>query len=186
MIEQVTESQTLWWTRVGSPIGTLTVVRSATGLLRVELPRRDSEAAAEARVTILAEARGARAVRDPDRLGPVRTELAEYFAGDRREFTIPVDWSGSDGYTRVVLRALYESVPYGRVTSYGELAARTGVPGGARAVGQVMGANPVPIVVPCHRVLAAAGLGGFGGGPGMKRALLALEGSAPAVPAPLF
>jgi len=102
-------------------------------------------------------------------------ELAEYAAGRRRTFTVPVCLDGLTPFRLAVALALRQ-VPYGRTVTYGDLARRAGRPGAARAVGQAMAANPVPILVPCHRVVAAGGLGGFGGGAALKRRLLALEG----------
>lgn len=112
-------------------------------------------------------------------LALVSRQLAEYFAGERREFDVSIDWAGIDGLRRAVLEALC-GVRYGRVTTYGELAATAAEPGAAQAVGQIMGSNPFPIVVPCHRVLAADGLGGFAGGLRTKEWLLAHEGVLPA------
>jgi methylated-DNA-[protein]-cysteine S-methyltransferase len=113
-------------------------------------------------------------------------ELTGYLAGRRREFELPVDWRLTHGDQRTVLRALYEQVGYGRTVTYGELAVRSGaypgarVPGqAARRVGMIMGSNPVPVLVPCHRVLAADGLGGFGGGLAVKRWLLEREDALP-------
>jgi methylated-DNA-[protein]-cysteine S-methyltransferase len=103
-------------------------------------------------------------------------EIAEWAAGVRAVFTVPVDWSLTDGVTRRVLRTLFETVPYGHTVTYGELAERCAVPGGARLIGQIMGSNPVPIIVPCHRVLAADGLGGYGPGIELKRRILVMEG----------
>jgi methylated-DNA-[protein]-cysteine S-methyltransferase len=114
---------------------------------------------------------------------PIR-QLGEYFAGRLREFSLPLDWALSGGYNLVVLKELDAAVPYGTVVNYGELAARTGRPAGAQAVGVAMGSNPLPVVVPCHRVVESdGGLGGFGGGLETKRRLLALEG---VLPEPLF
>lgn len=111
-------------------------------------------------------------------------QLAGYFDGVRKEFTIPLDWSLSSGFQRQVLRELVAHVRYGTVVGYQHLADRVGEPGAARAVGAAMGANPLPVVVPCHRVVSSDGdIGGFGGGLDTKRALLALEG---VLPAPLF
>jgi methylated-DNA-[protein]-cysteine S-methyltransferase len=111
-------------------------------------------------------------------------ELREYLAGDRQEFGFPLDWSLARGHQRVVLETLCDIAPYGHVVTYGELARRSGCPGGARAVGRAMARNPLPLVVPCHRVVAAGGLGGYGGGLRLKRRLLALEGAlTPELPA---
>jgi methylated-DNA-[protein]-cysteine S-methyltransferase len=106
-------------------------------------------------------------------------ELDEYFARERRGFDVPIDWQLTTGFRRAVLQALI-AVPYGEVLSYGELAERVGRPGAARAVGGAMAANPLAVVVPCHRVLARGGIGGYSGGRGLdtKRLLLELEGSA--------
>jgi methylated-DNA-[protein]-cysteine S-methyltransferase len=96
-----------------------------------------------------------------------------------RRFTLPIDWSRVDGFRERVLSTLYDGVPFGSLISYGDLSARAGDPTAARAVGEAMAANPYPIVVPCHRVVANDGLGGFGGGLDMKRWLLAHEGVLP-------
>jgi methylated-DNA-[protein]-cysteine S-methyltransferase len=115
-----------------------------------------------------------------------RAQLAEYFRGHRKVFDLPIDWSATAGQQRQVLQTLAASVGYGQTASYGELARRSGlrvtsdiVP--ARAVGKIMGSNPIPVIVPCHRVLASDGLGGYSGGAGVevKRWLLILEGALP-------
>lgn len=127
-------------------------------------------------------------VRDPARTGPIGERLTAYFAGDLTAVDVPLDWRLTSGVQRTVLAALYDLVPFGATITYGELARRSGAfdgaagePGvtGARSVGGIMGSNPIPIVVPCHRVLASNGLGGFGGGPELKRQLLELEGVLP-------
>jgi methylated-DNA-[protein]-cysteine S-methyltransferase len=106
---------------------------------------------------------------------PAARELRAYLDGSLRAFTVPIDLSLATPFAQRVLTKLCD-VPFGELTTYGALAAAAGRPGGARAVGGAVGANPVPIVVPCHRVVASNGLGGFGGGLAMKRALLAIEG----------
>ncbi|MEO3856071.1 methylated-DNA--[protein]-cysteine S-methyltransferase [Acrocarpospora sp. B8E8] len=118
-------------------------------------------------------------VEDDARVSQVRAELAAYFAGELREFTVAVDWRLMSGSQRRVLGLLYESVPFGKVVTYGDLADETGVP--ARGIGSIMGSNPIPIIVPCHRVVAGDGLGGFSGGDGVesKRWLLTHEGQLP-------
>ena len=106
-------------------------------------------------------------------------QLREYFAGERRVFDVPLDWSLTRGSQRRVLGTLFGTVGYGETVTYGELAARSELGSAytaARGVGAIMGSNPLPVVVPCHRVMAADGLGGFGGGRATKEWLLAHEG----------
>ncbi|MBF8185305.1 methylated-DNA--[protein]-cysteine S-methyltransferase [Nonomuraea sp. K274] len=116
-------------------------------------------------------------VHDADRTAFAVAELNAYFAGDLRAFETPIDWRLMSGARLQVLKALYE-VPYGTAVTYGELAARSGSNVPARGIGAIMGANPIPIVIPCHRVIAGNGLGGFSGGVGVetKRRLLTHEG----------
>ncbi|MEU8385032.1 methylated-DNA--[protein]-cysteine S-methyltransferase [Streptosporangium sp. NPDC048865] len=115
---------------------------------------------------------------DPGMTAAVLGELGEYYEGGLKVFGVPVDWRLTSPVQRRVLGTLYETVPYGKVVTYGELAARSGTGVPARAIGSIMGANPVPVIVPCHRVVAGNGLGGFSGGEGVesKRRLLTLEG----------
>jgi methylated-DNA-[protein]-cysteine S-methyltransferase len=119
-------------------------------------------------------------------LGTALDQLTEYFAGRRRAFDLPVDWSGMSAPQRQVLPVLLASAGYGETVTYGALARRAGVADGgkvpaARVTGQVMGSNPCPIIVPCHRVVAGDGLGGYSGGAGIeiKRWLLIFEGALP-------
>lgn len=122
---------------------------------------------------------------DPDEtVQLILGQLREYFAGQRREFTLPLDLPRLSPTTEAVLRTLADTVGFGQTITYAELAARSGTGVPARAIGSIMGANPVPIVIPCHRVVAADGLGGFSGGdPGQelvtKRWLLENEGALP-------
>jgi methylated-DNA-[protein]-cysteine S-methyltransferase len=118
----------------------------------------------------------------PNYLIPFRREIEDYFAGRRKRFTQPIDLTAVHGlFRRRVLEVLAE-LPYGEVISYGELASRTGSPGAARAVGSAMAANPLPVVIPCHRVVASDGkLGGYSGGLINKKKLLELEGALPAL-----
>jgi methylated-DNA-[protein]-cysteine S-methyltransferase len=111
----------------------------------------------------------------------VLAQLRQYFAGSRRDFEVTVDWRLMSDAQRRVLGTLYSTVPYGKVVTYGELAARSGTGIPPRGIGSIMGSNPIPIVVPCHRVVAGDGLGGFSGGTGVesKRRLLTLEGYLP-------
>ena len=116
--------------------------------------------------------------RDVDDVPPVlketATQLEEYFAGERTDFDLPMELDGTP-FQREVWAELTR-IPYGETISYGELARRVGRPNGPRAVGQANGRNPIPIIVPCHRVLASNGIGGYGGGLEVKRALLAAGG----------
>ena len=107
-------------------------------------------------------------------------QIAEYLTGERRQFELPLDWKELASLRLQVLQTLHETVNYGTTVTYQQLAERCGHPGAARVVGQIMGSNPIPVVVPCHRVTASGGeLGGFGGGLETKRWLLELEGSLP-------
>ncbi|MEU3162815.1 methylated-DNA--[protein]-cysteine S-methyltransferase [Streptosporangium sp. NPDC006930] len=115
---------------------------------------------------------------DPGVTAAVLGELGDYYAGRLKVFGVPLDWRLTSPVQRRVLGTLYETVPYGKAVTYGELAARSGTGVPARAIGSIMGANPIPVIVPCHRVVAGNGLGGFSGGDGVesKRWLLTLEG----------
>lgn len=115
--------------------------------------------------------------RAPTSLADAAHQLSEYFAGTRREFTIALDDVEATDFQREVWRELVR-VPYGETRTYGEVAAALGRPRAMRAVGNANHANPWPIVVPCHRVVAAGGIGGYGGGLDVKRYLLSLEGRA--------
>jgi len=119
-------------------------------------------------------------------LPEARRQVAEYLCGQRKTFDLPLDWSAVQGLRRQVLGVLTDSVGYGQTITYGALARRAGLPADgpdlpARAVGQIMGSNPIPVIVPCHRVVASDGLGGYSGGTGLevKRWLLILEGALP-------
>jgi methylated-DNA-[protein]-cysteine S-methyltransferase len=158
---------------VETSFGRFRAVVGARGLLSVEL-RPDSLAALERR---LERALGGPIVLERDDRAPVLRQIAEYAAGKRRRFQTRLDWSLVRGFQRRVLGELAK-VRFGHTLSYGELAERAGKPGAARAVGNAMAKNPIPLVVPCHRVLAAGKkIGGFGGGLPLKRALLSLEKS---------
>ncbi|MCF6521500.1 methylated-DNA--[protein]-cysteine S-methyltransferase [Streptomyces sp. JJ36] len=178
------------WTVHDAPIGPLLLAASGDGLLTVVF---HADPPARERILTRLRARlgagpaagsevGAEAPRR--HLEAACRELDAYFAGRLRDFRVPLDWSLTDGFPRRVLRELAAGVPYGTTAGYQDLADRVGEPGAARAVGLAMGANPLPVVVPCHRVVeSGGGLGGFGGGRETKRALLALEG---VLPEPLF
>jgi methylated-DNA-[protein]-cysteine S-methyltransferase len=169
-------AETVAFGAVGTPVGRLLVSVTEAGLAAVDF--RDSPAARRR----AAGAIGLPVADDPARAGQARAELAAYFAGELTAFTVPIDWRLVSPLPRRVLGTLHATVPYGRVLTYGELGARSGTGVPARAIGQIMGSNPIPIVVPCHRVVAGNGLGGYSGGFGVeiKRWLLTLEGALPA------
>jgi methylated-DNA-[protein]-cysteine S-methyltransferase len=157
---------------IDTPVGRMRLAATPIGLVSVAL--RPDEGFEEH----LAREVSPRVVEHPARLDAVRRQLDEYFAGARRTFDVAIDWRLSHGFRRTVLEALLHDVGYGQLVSYRDLAERVGHPKASRAVGTAMATNPVPIVVPCHRVLRTGGaLGGYGGGLDMKRALLTLEGS---------
>jgi methylated-DNA-[protein]-cysteine S-methyltransferase len=158
---------------VDSPFGTLHAATTKRGLVRVAFPEESVESVLER----LAQRLSPRIVEAPASLDPVKRELDEYFAGRRRAFDIPLDWSLIGPFGARVLHVTSE-IPYGGVLSYTEVATEAGSPRGSRAAGNALGANPIPIVIPCHRVLRSGGaLGGYGGGLNRKRFLLELEGS---------
>jgi methylated-DNA-[protein]-cysteine S-methyltransferase len=159
---------------VDSPVGQLFVATTDHGLCEIHY---DAEPDREAER--LARVFGARVLRSSRPTDETRRQLDEYFAGDRRNFDLPLDLRLAREFGRAVLNELAR-VPYGELTTYGALAARAGKPRAARAVGMVMNRNPVPIVLPCHRVVGSTGsLVGYGGGLDRKRALLELEGALP-------
>lgn len=165
------------YTRIDTPVGTLVAARTARGLAR--LAYEDSDGGLDAVLEALARRISPRILERPGGLDDVRRALEEYFAGRRRRFDLPLDLSAVPGrFGRRVLEAC-AAIPYGHVSSYREMAARAGSPGAVRAAGNALGANPIPIVVPCHRVLrSGGGLGGYTGGLHRKQRLLALEGIA--------
>jgi methylated-DNA-[protein]-cysteine S-methyltransferase len=163
---------TYYTTTVESPCGPLIcVVDEAGAVVRIEFVNgREAQ-----RITEKMKAAGAEIVEDAERTAEVRRQLAEYFAGTRREFDLVLAPQGTD-FERAVWKEL-EKIPFGETRTYGEIAGILGRPGAARAVGRANGANPIPIVVPCHRVIGADGsLTGFGGGLEVKSRLLELEG----------
>ncbi len=157
---------------VQTPIGGLLVAATERGLCRIVFdPDPDREA------NSLARGYGVRVLRSARAIDAVRRQLDEYFEGRRHAFELPTDLRIEAPFRRDVLAEL-AAVPYGATTTYGELARRAGRPHAARAVGVVMNRNPVPIVLPCHRVVGADGrLVGYGGGIERKQALLRLEGA---------
>ncbi|MFF8282328.1 methylated-DNA--[protein]-cysteine S-methyltransferase [Streptomyces albus] len=176
------------WTVRDTPVGPLLLAATDAGLVAVAFHARGRTA--DRALARLAERLGGgpapdgRAAAADGHLARAADELDRYFAGDRSPFTVPLDWSLTGGFAERVLRELARHVPYGTTVGYQDLAVRAGDPGAARAVGAAMGANPLPVVVPCHRVLESSGaIGGFSGGLETKRALLAMEG---VLPQPLF
>jgi methylated-DNA-[protein]-cysteine S-methyltransferase len=156
---------------VDTPLGDLLVAVTDRGLCRIEFdpePDRDLEP--------LARDFGLRVLRAPKAVDESRRELSEYFEGSRTRFELPLDLRVAAEFRLRVMNELAR-VPYGSVTTYGALAAKAGRPAAARAVGTIMNRNPVPIVLPCHRVVGASGsLVGYGGGLERKEQLLRLEG----------
>jgi methylated-DNA-[protein]-cysteine S-methyltransferase len=161
---------------VDSPLGTLTVMVTPRGLVRLSYPGEEMSAQLED----VAERISPRILEAPQRTDAVRRQLDEYFAGRRHRFEVPIDWRLVRGFAGGVLRATAR-IPYGSVASYQAVATEAGSPNAYRAAGNALGSNPIPIVVPCHRVLhARGGLGGYTGGLERKRFLLTLEGVLPA------
>ncbi len=190
----------LAWAGLSSPVGPLAVGCSPAGVARLDFRgpggagrRQGGQASpaqagpAQAGPAQAGPAQGSSVRASAGLLGAARDQLAEYFAGQRQVFDLPVDWSGCSRAQHQVLSVLYDSVGYGKTVTYGELAQRAvagpdGISLPARAIGRIMGSNPVPLIVPCHRVVAGNGLGGYSGGTGIeiKRWLLIFEGALPA------
>ena len=158
---------------VDSPLGPLLVAATRYGLVRVAYGGDRIDGVLEE----LAARISPRVVEAPSRLEEARRQLDSYFRGRRRDFALPLDWSLTGGFARRVLRRTAQ-IPHGDVATYAEVAAAAGSPHGARAAGNALGANPLPVVVPCHRVVrAGAGIGGYTGDTARKRHLLELEGA---------
>jgi methylated-DNA-[protein]-cysteine S-methyltransferase len=155
-----------------SPFGPLLLARTPRGLVRVGLPNQD----ADELLADLTQRVSPRVLEAPAELDEVRRELDLYFEGKLDRFDLPLDWRLSNGFRRRVLEAI-AGIPYGETRSYTEMATAAGNERAVRAAGTACGSNPIPLVVPCHRVLRRGGaLGGYGGGLPMKRGLLELEG----------
>ncbi len=160
------------YTRADSPFGPLLLATTKRGLVRVGLPNQDPDEL----LTDLARRVSPRVLEAPAELDEVMRELDLYFAGKLDRFDLPLDWRLSSGFRQRVLRAI-DRIPYGQTRSYTEMARKAGNERAVRAAGSACGSNPIPLVVPCHRVLRTGGaLGGYGGGLPMKQALLELEG----------
>lgn len=159
------------YTIVETPFGWMGLLGSAQGLRRTVLPDTSLEAARAA----LLEGHEA-AAEDSSFFGELPDLLRRYFSGDVVDLAVTLDLAGGTAFQQAVWEAA-RAIPYGQTRSYGWVAATAGRPGAARAAGRAMGCNPVPPFVPCHRVVAASGLGGFSSGLDLKRRLLALEGN---------
>lgn len=160
------------YAQVDSPLGPLTVAVTPRGLVRLAYPHQPVDEV----MSDLARRISPRVLEAPARLDSVRRELDEYFEGRRRRFETPIDWTLTRGFFRKVLEATAR-IGYGQVRTYAEVAQGAGSAKAVRATGNGLGSNPVPVVVPCHRVLrTGGGLGGYTGGLERKQFLLALEG----------
>jgi methylated-DNA-[protein]-cysteine S-methyltransferase len=161
------------FTRMDSPVGPIMVAATRRGLVRISFGRFSDPESFVAELAALSP-RVLEAAGDFD---AIKSELDEYFEGRRTSFELPIDWSLTGGFGRRVLQRTAR-IPYGEVSTYRDVAAAAGSPRGARAAGNALGANPIPIVIPCHRVLHSdGGLGGYGGGIEKKQFLLRLEGA---------
>jgi methylated-DNA-[protein]-cysteine S-methyltransferase len=157
-----------------SPVGALLVAATDAGVVRVAFERQDHDAVLED----LARRVSPRVLRSPKRLDRLASELDEYFTGGRHAYDLPLDWRLSSGFRRQVLAHLVQ-IPYGVTESYALVAQAAGNPKAVRAVGTACATNPLPLVVPCHRVVRSDGtVGEYAGGPEAKRMLLGLEGGA--------
>jgi methylated-DNA-[protein]-cysteine S-methyltransferase len=158
---------------IDSPFGALLIATTPHGLVKISFPSAyDTEETLEDLATRISP----RVLEAPAQLDDVRRQLDLYFDGRLREFDLALDWQLSKGFRRRALRAI-DRIPYGKTRSYTEIARSAGNERAVRAAGTACGSNPIPIVVPCHRVLRSGGaLGGYGGGLPMKEALLELEG----------
>jgi methylated-DNA-[protein]-cysteine S-methyltransferase len=158
---------------VDSPLGPLVVAATPRGLVRVAYTESHTDAGV---LEELARKISPRVLEEPTRLDAVRRELDEYFEGRRVEFDLPLDWALTRGFTSKVLQATAR-IGFGSTSTYAEVASRAGSPRAVRAAGNALGANPLPVVVPCHRVLRTGGaIGGYTGGLERKEYLLRLEG----------
>jgi methylated-DNA-[protein]-cysteine S-methyltransferase len=155
-----------------SPLGPLTVFVTPRGLVRLSYPGEPVDDQLDELATLISP----RVMAAPERTDDVRRQLDDYFGGTRRDFELPIDWRLLRGFRADVLRAT-SRIPFGSVISYRDVATAAGSPNAYRAAGNALGSNPIPIVVPCHRVVhAGGGLGGYTGGLERKQFLLRLEG----------
>jgi methylated-DNA-[protein]-cysteine S-methyltransferase len=156
-----------------SPVGKLLLATTTNGLVRLAYLEGDDETGV---LEQLAERISPRVMAAPRRLDEPRRELDQYFAGTRRQFDVPVDWRLTRGFARRVLEATAR-IPFGATATYKQVATDAGNRRAFRAAGNALGSNPIPIIVPCHRILhSGGGLGGYTGGLERKRVLLGVEG----------
>ena len=154
-----------------SPVGPLLLAATEVGVVRVSFAREGFEAV----LASLAARVSPRMLEAPERLDGARRQLDEYFAGRRRRFDLPLDWRLSSGFRARVLRAI-SAIPYGGTGTYRSVAIAAGSPGAVRAAGSACASNPIPLIVPCHRVVRSDGtMGRYGGGEEAKRLLLEHE-----------
>jgi methylated-DNA-[protein]-cysteine S-methyltransferase len=162
------------YAEIDSPFGEVLIARTDRGVVRVALPNRSRDDVFEEIATVVSP----RILESPKRLEEERRELEEYFEGRRQHFDVPVDWSLVEpGFRSRALHAIAR-IPYGKTKTYTEIAKAAGNARAFRAAGTACGYNRIPLIVPCHRVVqSGGGIGNYGGGPEMKRALLDLEGA---------
>jgi methylated-DNA-[protein]-cysteine S-methyltransferase len=163
---------------VDSPYGKLLLARTDRGVVKLALPSHRGDVVSDDEVLEeLAAKVSPRVLEAPARLDEARRQLDAYFEGRLHRFEVPVDWRLSRGFTNRALHAVAR-IPYGKTRSYAEIAKAAGNERAFRAAGTACGHNPVPLIVPCHRVIqSGGGIGNYGGGPEMKRSLLAQEGA---------
>lgn len=166
-----TQPETAYFAVMSSPVGRLRVTLSNRGVAAVDFSTSDGDA------YLLGQQLGLDLAESQERLAPVFAALEAYFAGEARAFDLPLDLSlVRNSFARAVLARLID-VGYGQTITYGELATACGAPRAARAVGTVCARNPLPILIPCHRVVPTNGIGNYGGGVAAKQWLLELEGA---------
>ncbi len=173
-LQSCSAEEAIHWHQFETPFGAMNVAATDTGLSRVSWQQPDSETFVRHLASLYPERP---AIHDTERLAQTERQIHEYFAGERSRFELPVDLTRLSGFEQDVLGCV-QTIPFGEVVPYSEVARRIGSPKAARAVGNALNHNPVAIVVPCHRVVRADGsLGGYGGGISYKRRLLSLEGT---------
>jgi methylated-DNA-[protein]-cysteine S-methyltransferase len=161
------------YTEIDSPFGKMLIAGSERGILWVAFPHREWDELLDQ----IAAQISPRVLEAPERLDEPRRQLDEYFEGKRREFDLPLDWRLTHGFQKRAQHAIAR-IPYGETRNYAWIAEKAGNPRAYRAAGTACGANHLPPIVPCHRVVpASGGIGNYGGGPEMKKALLELEGA---------